>query len=299
MSKYHRFFMEKYFLFLLLFVETAVAKPLKVVATVPFLVDLMENTTCRHSHYEVQSLIPVGVDPHTYVLTPQDRIALKNADLVLQIGAHLEPWLGKIPMEAKQGRLVLSEHLPLRKIQSQNSSPLSEFDPHIWQSPQLTQKAAQVLKGYLSLKSSQDKDFLETCTQKYLEKIQSTVVDLKKQVGTIPVQNRVIATNHDSLSYFAEAFGFQIYSILGLSDEAEPSFQQMQNLISILKQKHIKSVFLESTGQTKNMETIAENAHIAVGGKLYGDSFGTLKSGANTTLGLWQSNVSTLVKALK
>ncbi len=67
----------------------------------------------------------------------------------------------------------------------------------------------------------------------------------------------------------------------------------------MLKQNNIKALFLETTGNNKSIITIAKNANIKIGGKLYGDSFGEKNSGADTTLGLWQTNVTTIVKALK
>ena len=285
----------------LLISNFAQASPLNIIVTVPYISDLVHNVTCNSSKYNVDSLIPVGVDPHTYILTPNDRIRIKNANLIIQIGAGLEHWLDKIPFEKGQNRIVFSQHLNFHKMLDTESKNTNElvFDPHIWQSPKLTEEAALLLSQFLALQNPTDKNSLESCTKKYIEKIHSTVAELKKQVATIPEKNKLLATNHDALGYFADAFGFKIFSILGLSDEDEPSVEQLQSLITLLLQQHIKSVFLESTGNTKNIQTVANNAHVEVGGKLYGDSFGEKGSGADTTISMWQANTATLVKALK
>lgn len=275
-------------------------RKLNIIVTVPYLQDLIENITCHSQQYKVSSLIPVGVDPHTFILAPDDRIRLKNADLIVQIGAGLEPWLDKIPL-SQNNLIVLSKHLMFRKMDEDKGNSKSEFvyDPHIWQSPKLTEDAVLALAQILIEINSMDKVAINSCTRDYTSKIETTVVQLKKQIEKIPERERVIATNHDSLGYFAETFGFKIYSILGLSDEEEPSLVELTNLIMLLKQQHIKSIFLESTGNNKNIQTVSVNAHVNIGGKLYGDSFGEKGSGADTTLGMWQTNVSRIVKALQ
>jgi len=269
----------------LFFANLANAKTIQIVATIPYIADLVKNITCHNPNYNVISLAPAGVDTHTYILTPNDRILLKNANIIIQVGAGLEHWLDKIPFEKGQNRLILSQpHV---------------FDPHIWQSPVLTEQIVNTLFQFLITQNIQDKNVLKICTQKYIEKIHITVAELNKQVEIIPKQNRIIVTNHNSLGYFAAAFGFKVYSLLGLSDEDEPSAEQIKNLILMLRSQHIKSIFLESTGTSKNIQTIAENAHVQIGGKLYGDSFGEKGSGADTTIGIWTTNMTTLVKALQ
>jgi ABC-type Zn uptake system ZnuABC Zn-binding protein ZnuA len=65
--------------------------PLKVVATLAPLADW-----ARHVGQErvvVTQIVPTGVDPRKYILTPENRHALVEADVVLSNGLGLEPWL--------------------------------------------------------------------------------------------------------------------------------------------------------------------------------------------------------------
>ncbi|MES2615110.1 MAG: metal ABC transporter substrate-binding protein [Bdellovibrionota bacterium] len=272
-----------------------------IVVSVPYLKDLVQNITCSSNKYSVKSLIPIGVDPHTFVLTPDDRTLIQKADFVIQIGSDLEPWLDKIGHNKNQTRLNLSEHLSLRKrqeVDAKNNSSLV-YDPHIWQSPKLTEDAANLLSQTFIQLFPNEKKILTECTKKYIDNIHTEVAQLKQKSLSINPKNRVIATNHDALGYFAEAFDFKIYSILGLSDEDQPTAKQLKTLIEVLQKQNIKSVFLESTGNEKNIKTVAKGANVTIGGQLYGDSFGEKESGADTTLGMWQTNMDTLVKALK
>jgi ABC-type Zn uptake system ZnuABC Zn-binding protein ZnuA len=291
------------------FLSMAQAKAINIVVTVPYLKDLVQNVTCFSPDYKTNSFISAGVDPHTFVLAPNDRIRLTQADLVIQIGAGLEPWLDKIK-DNKQSHVILSEHLKFKRMDPAASpvgSPRDDkhesrddnsLDPHIWHSPKLTEDAVILLAKTFEKINPQDKNRIEKCTKNYIDNIHSTVEKLKKQLTVIPQKNRILATNHDSLGYFAQTFDFKIYSILGLSDEEEPSLAQLKNLITTLEKQKIKAVFLETTGNSKNMQTVADNAHVKIGGKLYGDSFGEIGSHADTTLGVWQSNVNTIIQGL-
>lgn len=289
------------FIFVILFfINKSEAQQVNIVVTIPYLQDLIENITCENNDYKINSLLSSGVDPHTFILTPSDRVLLNNANLIIQIGAGLERFLDKIKVNSGQTKMVLSQHLNLRKMQKTNEKN-SDFiyDPHIWQSPQLTINAAEQLTQIFVRLFPANKKNLTACSQNYIHKIQTTVKELKQQLAPLPENKKIIATNHDSLGYFAETFGFKLYSILGLSDEEEPTLFQLKNLITILQAQQIKAVFLETTGNSKNIQTVAQNAKVKIGGKLYGDSLGEKGTPANTTIGMWKANVSTIVKALE
>lgn len=297
--------MSRLLLFIILFFSKPVlSQQLHIVVSVPYLKDVLQNITCDSKQYQINSLIPTGLDPHTFILTPQDRFAIKKADLMIQIGAGLEPWLDKVKTDSLQNHIILTQIIKQQKkqISSQRDSKLPEqlaTDPHIWQSPELTQRAAYSLAEILSQLNPSSRRIIEVCTKNYIDKIHLVVGKLQSQILVLPKNERILATNHDSFGYFAQAFDFKIYSILGLSDEEQPTFVQLKNLITLLQNQHIKAVFLESTGDHKNITMVAKNSKVKIGGKLYADSLGEVGSGAETTLGMWESNMLTIIKALQ
>lgn len=287
-------------IFLLLFLNcSAYGNPLTVTTSVPYLKDLVENITCQKNNDNINSIIPVGMDPHTFILTPSSRTLIQNSDIFIVVGAGLEPWLHKIKLKPTQTKIVLEKFLTLRNLKNSEGDNKFQLDPHIWQSPNLTKNAVKILTQAFIKLNPENKNSYESCSARYLQDIESYVEKLKKEINLIPEKNRIIATNHDSLGYFANEFGFKIVSILGLSDEGEPSFNEFHNILQLMKKEEIHSVFLESTGGSKNIQTIAKNAHVKIGGKLYSDSFGDKGSGADTTLGMWETNMTTLVKSLQ
>jgi ABC-type Zn uptake system ZnuABC Zn-binding protein ZnuA len=276
-------------------------KKLDIVTTVPYLTDVVNHISCQNKQIHVHSLIPIGVDPHTYMLTPSQRMEIKKAQILIQIGAHLEPWLDKINNESNQIRIVLSSQINFSEVKEVHSLNQDGFllDPHIWQSPSLTKKTVQVISKELIQTGVENKKQIQMCTQNYLKEINDAVKQMNKTFSLLPENKKILATNHDSLGYFAKEFGFKIYTLLGMSDEDSPTISQLNNLINQLKQDKVSAIFLESTGNIKNIQTISENAHVKIGGKLYGDSLGSLESGANTTINMWKTNANTIVEGLK
>lgn len=163
----------------------------------------------------------------------------------------------KFPRKKKQKWISATEGLVLQKLGSEldehkyedhdnhtHSHSQLEYDPHIWQSPSLTKQAVQKIAATLKDILPEEENKIESCTQSYIQKIDYEVNSLKKEIESIPKENRIIATNHDALGYFADEFGFQIFSIVGLSDESSPTPVQLKKLSKILRKKMFLLFFL-------------------------------------------------------
>jgi zinc/manganese transport system substrate-binding protein len=276
-------------------------KDLSVVVSVPYLADVLENITCGGNGIVIRSLIVSGMDPHTYVMTPQDRLAVQSAQMVVQVGAHLEPWLDRIASPSNQTRIRLSERVSFASLGANTALKQKGFetDPHIWQSPEITKKVVLLLSQELMSLQKSDAKKIQMCTAHYVKNIDARVKEVEDIFSTLPQSHRTLATNHDALGYFATAFHFRVLTLLGLSDEDAPSVSDLNRFMIELKKQQVSAVFLESTGNRKNIQTLVENAHVTLGGILYGDSFGPKGSGAENTLDMWKANAFTIEKALR
>jgi zinc/manganese transport system substrate-binding protein len=289
-------------------------EPIKIETTISYLQDLVLNATCHSKLFEVKTIIPSGINPHTFQLTPANRIELEVANIIIIIGSNFEPWMSRIKKNNNQVIYNVTNDLNLKKLSNSSSNvPVThdeishssddqyhlEYDPHIWQSPKLTKQALKNISKILIKAAPNEQKIIETCTQNYIKTIDTVVATLKKRISTIPKEKRVIATNHDSLGYFADEFGFKIYSILGLSDDSAPTAEQLKNIILEVKNKKIPALFLESTGNIRNIKTVSKETGVKIGGTLYGDSLGSNNSGAQTAPSMWNANVNTIMAALK
>lgn len=294
----------------------AKTEKIKIVTSIPYLSDLVRQTTCYSKAIELNNLIPYGSDPHSFHMTKNERISIENANLVIIIGTDFEPWAHKIRKSNKLKWLVVTEGMELKKIadEKQEHSPHNhshehehhnhehnhlEYDPHIWQSPLRTKLAAEKIAIELKKLLPAESKKIEGCTKNYIKTIDLEVNKLKKQLDIIPINKRKLATNHDALGYFASEFGLTIKSIVGLSDESAPTAARLKEIINEIKQENINALFLESTGNMRNIKTVSNETGVKIGGTLYSDSLGPKGSEAETTIGMWQINIKTILDSLK
>jgi manganese/iron transport system substrate-binding protein len=83
---------------------TPVAQPaaepasLKVLAVETFLADMAQNVA--GDRLKVDSLIPIGVDPHAFEPTPQDVVKVAESQVLIVNGAGFEEWLDNVLQNA-------------------------------------------------------------------------------------------------------------------------------------------------------------------------------------------------------
>jgi len=91
--------------------EAAVAEPaaeaasIKVLAVETFLADIAQNVA--GDRVKVDSLMPLGMDPHAFEPTPQDVVKIADSNLLIVNGAGFEEWLTKTLDNAGGERSVI------------------------------------------------------------------------------------------------------------------------------------------------------------------------------------------------
>jgi zinc/manganese transport system substrate-binding protein len=259
----------------------------RIVVSVPYLADLVSQLDCDgKKRLSPVILMASSQDPHTFVLRPSHRKTLSEATIFFTVNRSFDHW---VPKSLKTAVEVISNS----DIGSQSS-----FDPHIWHSAKYTLVAAKRIAQHLTSIDSTGAETMGRCLMKFERKIQDTVAQLKEMVSQIPESDRVIATAHNAFGYLANDYGFRVESVVGLSTESAATPGQVKKTIEKLKTVGAKAVFLETGKSEALIAKIATEAGIKVGGRLYADGLGEAGSGAETTLGLWRSNMTLLVSAL-
>jgi ABC-type Zn uptake system ZnuABC Zn-binding protein ZnuA len=85
--------------------QTAAQAPLKVLAVETFLADIAQNVAGER--VKVESLIPLGMDPHVFEPTPQDVRKIAESNVLILNGAGFEEWIEKTLENAGGERLVV------------------------------------------------------------------------------------------------------------------------------------------------------------------------------------------------
>jgi len=267
-----------------------------IVASTTFLADIAQNVA--GDRLQVESLLPYGTDPHSYQPIPQDAVKIANSDLLIVNGVGLEQFLGNLLENAGSEKTVLEASAGLSVREEADSK--HGGDPHLWLDPNNVIVYAQNIRDGLTKVDPSGADVYATNAEAYILQLQELDTWIREQVDSVPSDRRLLVTNHDSLGYFAERYGFTVVGTVvpGFSSEAAPSAQQMTALIDQIKASGAPAVFLDAAESETLADQIASDADVKVVADLY---VGSLTDGppAGTYIDMMKYDVTQIVEALK
>ncbi len=258
---------------------------------------------------EVRSLIPPGVEPHGYEPTPQDIAAVADARLLIVNGAGLEGFLARLLANAGGSRPVVEASAGLVSRTAREgevregggaSAPASDADPHFWLDPVLAVRYVQNIRDGLIRIDPAGENAYRANAEGYIARLRELDAWIRSQVAAIPASERMLVTNHESLGYFADRYGFRIIGtvIPSVSTEASPTARQLARLVDGLKAARARAVFLETGASPQLARQVAEEAGIRVVTELYTHSLSAPGGPAPTYLAMMRADVNAIVGAL-
>jgi zinc/manganese transport system substrate-binding protein len=287
--------------------QTPTAEPLNVVATFSVLGDLTQAV--GGDNIQLTTLIEPGVDAHTYDPSPAELAMLEQADVIVENGIGFEPWLDNfLESTSFQGeRIVASKGVALRHadedghVEEEGGHDHGGDDPHIWSSVQNAIVMVENIRDGLKSADPDRAAAYDANAEAKIADLQALDAWVREQVATIPEDRRKLVTSHDTLGYFADAYGFEVVgTALGsLSTEVgDPSARQIAELIHQIQEAGVPAIFAENVSNPALMESIAAEAGVTLAPSLYSDSLGVPGTPGDTYDGMIRSNVEAIVQAL-
>lgn len=270
------------------------AQELKVVATTSFLADIASQIVGGKG--EVESVLPIGTDPHIYDPVPEDARKIAEADLLITNGFTLEGWLGEMIDNSGRRTIKVIATDGIEAIAS--SDHAGAVDPHAWMNPiNVITYAKNIRDGLIAAKPS-EAAYFENQFGLYENQLKAIDKYIQRRIEKIPPEKRIIATSHDAFRYYGVHYGLEVESILGTSTEAEPTIGAYKALVDKLSILGIPAVFVESTINPQLLQRLAKDLGIVIGGELFADSLGDEESGADTYLKMLRQNTDVIVNGL-
>ena len=270
----------------------------RVLAAEPFLADIAQNVAGERM--TVESLLPPGVDAHEFQPAPRDAIKIDGARILIVNGLGYETWLKSALAEGGAGQTLV---VATRGLTS-NPDPSGthpDGDPHMWMDPLNVVHYVENIRDGLASADPAGKEVYSANAAAYIAKLNDLDAWIKSQVAQVPPDKRLLVTSHDSLGYFAQAYGFKVVGavIPSVTDEASPSAQQMAGLIDLIKSTRAPAIFLDATEN----QNLARQIASATGAKVVNDLYVETLSGpggpASTYIDMLRHDVTSIVEALR
>ena len=274
---------------------TAVTAPV-VLTSATFLADITRNVASER--VEVESLLPVGADPHSYQPTPQDVTKIVQSKLLIINGAEYEHFLEPLLENAEGEREVIeaSAGLGLRT----DAESEHGIDPHLWLDPNNVITYVENIREALTHFDPDGAAIYKSNADAYVAQLKDLDVWINEQVSQIPPEKRLLVTNHEALGYFADRYGFTVIGAVvpSVSSDASPSAQQMAELIDQIKSSGTPALFLDEVENPALAQQIADETGVKVVEDLHLESL-TNGPPAATYIEMMKHNVTRIVEALK
>jgi len=291
--------------------------PVTLVVTTSILGDVVAQLVGDSG--SVRVLMGPGVDPHGYEPSAADAAALRDADLVVANGLGLEEGLtSALEAAAADGARVLTladqlDPIPFAKgddhghshghAHDDDAHDHGEEDPHFWWDPTRMAEAVELVAAALAdIRPEVDWAARAAATRSELLAVDAELTTL---FATIPAERRRIITNHDSLGYLADRYGFEIIGtvIPGATTSAATNPRDFARLVDLVVAEGVAVIFAENTDSTVLAEQLRTEAvrrgDVAITVvRLFTDALGEPGSGADTYVGMLRTSARLITDAL-
>jgi zinc/manganese transport system substrate-binding protein len=286
------------------------AQGVSVVATTTMLGDVVAQVTACAGG-STTTLMPVGADPHDFSPSSEQVASIVAADLVVANGLGLEEGLADAIESAEvDGATVLEVaelvdpiefggHGHADEEEHSGEEEHGDLDPHFWHDAMRMATAAQLVGDALAAATGDD-TFSE-CGQQVADDLRGTDAEVREILSRLDDDQRVLVTDHDALGYFAEAYGFEVAGVVipGGATLAEPSSQELADLVQVITQEEVPAIFSNTAAPSDLTDAVAAEAGATVEVvELYVGSLGPQGSGAQTYAGMMLANAQRIADAL-
>jgi ABC-type Zn uptake system ZnuABC Zn-binding protein ZnuA len=297
--------------------STGAAADYTVIATTSVFADLAQ--LALGDNVTIETIIPAGVDVHTFEPSPADAQKLAGADLIVMNGLGLDEWALSLLEAAGKSEVDVLElaegidesnawvYLEGEEHDEEEGEEHSEeegeehghggTDPHIWLDPKGAAIYVNRIAARVAAELPERAAEIESARDAGLAEIAALDEELRVGFAAIDASTRKIVTFHDAFGYFARAYEIEIVGVAVEAPGQEPSAKEIAALIDAIKAAGVTSVFSEAQFPSKVLDQVAAETGATVLENLYSDALGDAP--ANSYLGAMRANASAILASFK
>jgi zinc transport system substrate-binding protein len=214
---------------------------------------------------EVSLLLPPGAGVHTWQPRGSDILRLSSADLFIQIGAGLEPWIPGLLKSVSSPALrilAVADSLPLED-QNHQDRGTQERDPHIWLDFSLDMRIAELIAAQLTEIDPPSASLFQAGAARLKGKLQNLDAAYSQGLDRCVTKSLVIG-GHSAFGYLAKRYGLEQLALTGLSPDAEALPSRLMSTIAWGREHGIQAVFAEANTSSRMADALARELHIEV-----------------------------------
>ncbi|MFP4210606.1 MAG: metal ABC transporter substrate-binding protein [Alkalispirochaeta sp.] len=253
---------------------------LAVVATTSILGDVVAEV--GGDAIDLTVLIPVGQNPHAYEPTPRAIASIETADIVFTNGFDLEENLLSIVNATARGPVVSAssgigphgngshragghshgddhDEEPAHDSAGHNEDHAEddhpddhdhgEIDPHVWFDPTNAIVWVDNIEAVLAAADPANAEGYAARAARYRESLEELDDEYRRRLSEIPRERRKLVVDHAALGYLADEYDLTVIGsvIPAVTDQAEPSARQIAELVEVIRDEGVSTIFIGGT----------------------------------------------------
>ena len=220
----------------------------------------------------VKMLVPPGVSPHVWQMSPSDARAVEGAKVVVLVGMGFEPGIERLLAGMDGGDRVvvrlgdLVEGIGAAHDHAHEGGAdhaHGATDPHAWLDPEAMQKLVSELVGVLAGAGLGERLVLEVHAADAAAECDA--VDAAYRETVVALGSRTIVAGHNAYGYLAERYGLTVAAVIRPVDGVEPSPGDVRAAAEALERGGAGAIFVEPQFSGESARRIAER----VGAEVY------------------------------
>jgi zinc transport system substrate-binding protein len=244
------------------------SEKIRIVATFFPIYLFVENITSGISDLEVELLLPAAYGcPHDFSLAPEDVKRVHQADIIVQDGLGMEPFLPDLLKTGRHDKKIITASDGIEPIVAKFSEKdehlqdtgAFQYNPHPFASPReaarmvdkITASLAEMLPALAGKIKENGYNY-----RARLEKLSQEFADSLKDL-----RNNRVVTVHEVFEYMGRDYGFKIVDIIEKEAGQEPSAREMMGLVQRIQSEKVAALFTEPQYSSKMADVLGRETN--------------------------------------
>lgn len=206
-------------------------------------------------------MVGPGSDPHTFQPSTRDIQRMLSADLVVWNGHNLEAHLAPVINELGPRQVALAESLPIQlliPLPDQPSNQSTQYDPHVWNDPELWVLVLDDLAAELAALDPSRAAKYRANAQRYSGEILELHEEIKRNLAQLPQERRVLITGHDAFAYLGRSYGLQVHATDFAAAQAALSPRELSELADLVVYTRTPVIFDDNQANPQAIRSLQE-----------------------------------------
>jgi ABC-type Zn uptake system ZnuABC Zn-binding protein ZnuA len=224
---------------------TAAPRRLDVVTTVAPITSIAANI--GGDRVAIHGVVPEGTNSHTFEPAPSQARVLAEADVIFVNGLDLEDPTIALGAANKRAAAPIVElgamTIPASEYIYDFSFPhdAGRPNPHLWTNPPMAVRYAEIIADELAALDPPNAAYYQGNAKRFAAQVAGLDAAMRTAFATVP--QRELLTYHDAFAYFAQEYGWTIIGAIQVSDFADPTPQEVADLIRQVRQEGVPAIF--------------------------------------------------------